>query len=255
MTRRRVIFILISVLLASTALLVRVVPKNVTFLYVLVLSVVSSVAFYFALELKDFKKLVPYVLILPLHVAVGMALSMFGFPNLSLRLRLIFTLLVSLMFYISFLVLNIIVVVRSRGKLIPLYRAAVTWSQILIVVVAIPFIASVFKLPVLPLFQIVLVTISAFFLILYFLWSIEPEFGEPSLDLALLGSFWVFMLATSILFLPFEAIFRGLFLSSVLLFAIGFAHNYLKHALTSKLILEYIIITIAFLFLGLLFIP
>ena len=139
MTRRRVIFILISVLLASTALLVRVVPKNVTFLYVLVLSVVSSVAFYFALELKDFKKLVPYVLILPIHVAVGMALSMFGFPNLSLRLRLIFTLLVSLMFYISLLVLNIIVVVKSRGKLIPLYRAAVTWSQILIVIVSIPF--------------------------------------------------------------------------------------------------------------------
>lgn len=207
------------------------------------------------LEAFQYKKLWFYISVIPFHLAAGAFLSFVGFPNLSLPFRFVIAAIVSLVYYATLLVLNIFIVVETRRKSIPLYRVANTWSQILIVIASIPFYAGVFKLPIHPLLQVGVVTISSFTLILFFLKLLELEVGVFDLNLAVLTDFWIALLSISILFLPFEASFRGLFLSSVLLFGLGYIQGYLKHTLTKRILLEYLIITISFLFIGLLFVP
>ena len=163
-----------------------------------------------------------------------------------------------IIYYIICLVLNIFIVVEARKKTIPLYRAAVTWAQILIVAVSIPFYAGVFKLTIHPFAQVAVVTLSSLLLLLLFVWTVQMEDeaeGGLDFEVVLLTSFWVLILSLSIIFIPFEAIFRSLFLSSVLLFGMGYSLGSYKHNLTTRIVIEYVIITILFLAIGLIFIP
>ena len=186
---------------------------------------------------------------------MGAALTFSGFPNLSILFRILSLIIVLVVYYITLLILNIFSVVFEKGKVIPLYRVAITWEQILIIVVSIPLFAGIFKLPIHPFLQVFAITLSSFSLMLLFLWSLDFEVGEVDMNLSILTSFWVLTLSSAILFLPFEALFRGLFLSSILLFGLGFNHNFIKHTLSEKIIFEHVLITIAFLFIGLLFLP
>lgn len=252
---KRLKFLLVS-LLASIALFSSlVIPYDARLLYS-VLFVFFALVFTFAsLEVKFSLKITPILMILPLHLLIGALGGFYVFPNLSLLMRLIITFVIFNLYYIMLLVLNIFSVVEERGKSMPLFRVASTWAQILIVIVSIPFYSVVFKLPIHPLLQVLVVAFSTFCLVLFYLVMLDLEINEIDLNLAFLSAFWVMILSFAILFLPFEAFFRGLFLSSVLLFGIGFSYHTLKHSLTRKITLEYIMITIAFLFIGLIFIP
>ncbi len=229
-------------------------PSN-RLVFTLVVLFVSFWAFAWGLEAFPLKRVWTYIYVLPFHIILGVLLSLYGFPNLSLLIRITFSITIFWIFYITCLILNVFVVVSSREKSIPLYRVAITWAQILIVVISIPYYAGIFKLNIHPFLQVMFITLSSFVMMLFFLWADSLEEGSPDMNLALTTSFWVLLMSMSMLFLPFEAIFRGLFLSSVLLFGIGYSHNYMKHTLTNKIVFEHVVITLAFLLLGILFIP
>lgn len=222
----------------------------------LIISVLLTLVFTFwVLGMKKPSKDWLFFSVLPAHFALGAALSFLGFPNLSMLFRVAITGVLVVLYYACLLVLNIFVVVREKGKAIPLYRVAVIWTQILIIVVAVPMYSGIFKLDINPALETLSVAVSSFFLTLFYLWALALEEEKTNFSLAFLASFWILLLAISISFLPFEAFFRALFLSSILLFGIGYVHNIVKHTLTQRILNEYILITLAFLFLGLLFVP
>ncbi|KKU50577.1 MAG: hypothetical protein UX73_C0020G0002 [candidate division WWE3 bacterium GW2011_GWC1_47_10] len=119
---------------------------------VIMIFAATVVGTIFTQDVRDKRDYI-FVLLLPLHLSIGILLSMHFFPNLSMFIRVATLLMVGGLFYAVSLVNNILLVVDVRENLIPLYRAAITWSQILLVIVAIPFLAGVFKLPFNPLIQ------------------------------------------------------------------------------------------------------
>ncbi|MEK7595404.1 MAG: hypothetical protein AAB443_02350 [Patescibacteria group bacterium] len=252
---KRIKFFIVSLLITGCLFFSVSVNREFRLIYSAIFIISSLALTFWVLEVKLYSKVAFILLILPLHFLFGALVSFFEFPNFSFLMRVLITFIIFNLYYIMLLVLNIFAVVEDRGKSIPLYRVAITWVQILIVVFSIPSYSVMFKLAIHPLMQVLLVTLSTFLLVLFFLVMLDLELNNVDIKLSFLTAFWVFILSTSILFLPFEAFFRGLFLSSVLLFGVGYSYHYLKHSLTRQILLEYIMITIAFLFVGLLFIP
>lgn len=252
---RKIKFLGVSILIGSILFLFRQGTEFNLYLYLVILALLTLTSVYFIVESLNSPVLFLYSTIIPIHLSTGAVLSLLGFPNLSILFRLLICLVFSVLYYVSLLVLNIFVVAGSRGKSIPLSRAANTWSQILVVISCIPFYAGVFKLPVHPLFQIITIVTSSFLLGLFYLKMQESETDVFRPVLPLSVSLWVLSMTASILFMPFEAAFRALFLASVMLFGMGFIEGYIKHTLTKKTLIEYLIITVSFLLLGLLFVP
>lgn len=267
LNKKRVKLLSISFLIALVLFVSKIVPRSGEIFYVLFLAILSCVSLVWALELKFNLKLLKstwlYMFILPVHIAIGAAISFFGFPNLSLIFRLILLLIIFFTYYVTLLVLNVFAVIIDRGKVIPLYRVAITWAQILSIVVSIPLFSGVFKISIHPFVHVSILALSSFSLVTFLLWALnmvgsdravkEGHFKLEAFGLAGLCTLWVVILAVAIMFLPFEALFRALFLSSVLLFGLGFAHNYTKHTLSKEIIIEHLTITLVFLILGLVF--
>jgi len=76
--------------------------------------------------------------------------------------------IVSILYYLINLVNNIFLVVEEKADIIPLYRVALTWSQILLIIVSIPLFAGIYKLNVSPLLQAGYVGLLSFSFTLYF---------------------------------------------------------------------------------------
>ncbi len=254
-TSKKINFILVSIGVATLLFVSAYLGVASMYIYTAVLSGICAGLLIWSLELFPYKRLWLFALVLPLHLAVGGALSLFQYPNLSFYFKAIFLVGIAVLFYICLLVINIFTVIESRGKMIPLYRAASTWAQILIVVASILFYSAVFKIPAHPLIQAGVVVVSAYLLLDFWSRVLKLEVEVYDASLVLVGTFWVSLFAFTMLFIPFEALFRGLFLSSVVLFGLGFIQNYLKHTLTRRIILEHVVITVLFLLMGLLFIP
>ncbi len=196
--------------------------------------------------------------LMPMHLIIGTLLSLNYFPNLGLPVKIAFILALGAGFYIVSLVNNVFLVVEEKEEPIPLFRVAVTWSQILFVVVTIPFFAGLFKLPSLPFVSSVIISISAFLFTLYTFWMLEfdPEAkkvrGAEALFWGLFSSFIVFAASMSVSFVPTESFLRALFVSSVLMFCLNYVYGYIKNHITKRLITEYLLIT--FVFFALMFI-
>ena len=190
--------------------------------------------------------------LLPLHLIIGTLLSLYYFPNLGLPVRIFFVISMGLGFYIVSLINNVYLVVEEKKELIPLYRVAVTWSQIIFVVITIPFFAGVFKIPVNSLIQNLIVLISAFLFAAYLFWimGFDPEAkkvrGVEYLLLSSFGAFAVLAAGLSTSFIPTESFLRALFVSSVLMFILNYLSTYLKNNITRKSVTEYFLITFVF---------
>jgi hypothetical protein len=154
---------------------------------------------------------------------------------------------------------NVFLVVHDRGELIPLYRAAVTWSLILIVIIAIPLFSGLFKLPFNPFFHVVAATISAFLFSMYQIWISKYDDDAKGMGVgeAILISFKVsFMVLTALIttmFIPSESFLRAIFVASALMFGLNYANSYLKNTTSKTMLAEYFFISLIFLFLLILF--
>ena len=202
-----------------------------------------------------------YISLLPLHLIFGSILTLYYFPNLSFLFKVIFVIGIAFLNYIILLVNNIFLVVISREESIPLYRVALTWSKIVIIVLSIPLFAGIFKLPANTFIQSALTGVSAFLFCMYVIWSMKFESeakkhgaGEAGY-LSAVGAMCVTFANMIVTFMPTESFLRALFVSSVLMFIINYFYAHFKNAINRRLVTEHIAISLVFLLLLVLFKP
>lgn len=199
------------------------------------------------------------IIALPIVLILGAILSLVYFPNLSVPVKILAVLGVGVFMYITQLVDNIFLVVYDSGESIPLYRVAATWSQILIVVLSIPFFAGIFKVPINSFFQSLIVAIVAGLFALFMVWVMlmDPEITNPSREERLIESgivfFVVYAMSISTSFIATESFLRALFISSLVMSSLGYLQAHHKNKIDKKLIFEYLIITLVFLIFVLIF--
>ena len=210
-------------------------------------------------SLSDYKSFL--VLILPLGLTLGVLLTLYFFPNFSLIFKLLGFFIVSILYYLINLVNNIFLVVEEKADIIPLYRVALTWSQILLIIVSIPLFAGIYKLNVSPLLQAGYVGLLSFSFTLYFFWNLwfDKRVRKISLvDLVincLLCTFFVVSTGLAISFIPSESFLRALFSASILLFGLNYLDAYMKNRINSSLMYQYGVISLIFLIFILIFRP
>lgn len=200
-------------------------------------------------------------IILPVHLVTGAVLFMFFFPNLSNFLKITTVISFSVLYYLISLVDNVLLVVGSREEIIPLYRVAQTWAQILLVVIAIPLFAGVLKLNFSIFYKLPILCVSAFLFNYYQIWSLKYEKGSRNLGIlgnissSLLVSFFVLCSSIATSFIPAESFLRSLFVSATLMFGLVYVASYIKSEINKKLIIQYSFICVIFLLLLMLFKP
>ncbi|NMB91560.1 hypothetical protein GYA37_01780 [candidate division WWE3 bacterium] len=186
--------------------------------------------------------------LMPLGVLSGALLSLHFFPNLSFIFKLLVIAFFGFVYYLVSLSDNIFLVVHDREETIPLYRVAVTWSQILQVVVAIPLFAGIFKINTNAFVQCFLVSFFSFLCAYYQLWIYQFDqdakrtgVGEI-LFLSFSTFFFMYVTTFAVSFFPTEAFLRASFSSSVLLFALSYISGHLKNEISRKMIVGYLVI-------------
>ena len=237
--------------------IVRVGVIEIIILSVLLVSSGSLVSHYPGINKLNFL----FSIVMPIGVLAGALLSLYFYPNLGSLFKIVVTFFFAGMYYMVSLADNIFLVVQDREETIPLYRVAVTWSQILQAVVVIPLFAGIFKLNVSASIQSITIAIISLIFTYYQLWvyRFEPDAkklsgGEKSY-LCFLSAFIVFVSTFSVSFFPSEDFLRALFSSSILLFILNYVSAHLKNEITRKMIFRYLAICIVFLFTLLFFRP
>lgn len=199
------------------------------------------------------------ILVLPVSLVLGALLSLHFFPNLGLITRIITIGAVGVLTYIMALVQNIFLVVFERKEAIPLYRVALTWSQILLIIISIPLFSGIFKLPINGIFQSLLIALVSGFFAEFLMWVQEMDPDVPDIDReeglvnSGLVSFAVFSFSISTSFFPTESFLRSLLVSSVLMSSLGYLQEHYKNTITKRLVAEYSFIILIFLFFVLMF--
>ncbi|MFC1722437.1 hypothetical protein ACFL0C_02185 [Patescibacteria group bacterium] len=199
--------------------------------------------------------------IVSVFLVLGVMLSLYFFPNLSMTFRILSLLVFSAIYYLILLVNNVFLVVEDRGELIPLYRVALTWSKILIAAVTIPLLAGIFKISTLSMFEALTSVLISTVLYLYLVWSLKfnPDVKKYKVgEILTVLSFTLFIVgcaSLSVSFIPTESFLRALFVSSVVLFGVSYIEAHLKNAVNRRLISEHLIISFLFLLLLLVFKP
>lgn len=193
--------------------------------------------------------------ILPLFLTLGFVLSYIYFPNLSRIFKLLSLLVYGFIFYMILLVNNVFLVVETRKETIPLYRVALTWSKILVVIVAIPLLAGVYKINLNSLFETGVTCLIALISYGYLLWSLKfnhevKKYKAGELfSIFALSTFFVMSSNLAVSFVPSETFLRALFVSSVLIFGVSFIEAHLKNTINKKLIRDHMLISLIFLIL------
>lgn len=199
------------------------------------------------------------ILILPTILVVGSLLSLIYFPNLGLPIKAAALVVIGGLMYLISLMNNIFLVVYERGETIPLYRVAVTWSQILLIIVSIPFFAGIFKVPSNSFIQTAVVSLTSGLLALFFMWIQGMDEDVPKIKRgeraknSLLISYVVALLSLGTAFFPTESFLRALLISAGLMSSLGYLQAHYKNRVTKRLVIEYAFITMVFLFLVLVF--
>lgn len=202
-----------------------------------------------------------FAVFLPFILFSGYILTFTFFPNLSLILKIIFSVGYAGVFYLLSLMLNIFLVVDKKKELIPLYRVAVTWSEVLTALVTVPVLAGVFKLNTSFFIQSSIACILAIFFSMFIFWirHFDPEIKSLRVGEIIILSTFVGFIVTSfsvgISFFPTEAFLRALAVSTVLMFGVGFITEYLKNSLNRVFLLRNLVIVLIFLVLLILFRP
>ncbi len=199
--------------------------------------------------------------ILPASLTLGFILSLIYFPNLSNIFKLLTLAGFAFIYYLTLLVNNVFLVVESREETIPLYRVALTWSKILIVTIAIPLLAGVFKVNFNSFIETLVAGFSALLFYTYLIWSLRHnheikkyKIGEL-IGLFGLCTFFVMVANLSVSFFPTETFLRALFVSSIMIFCVSYIEGHLKNIINKRLISEHLFISIIFLVLLFIFNP
>lgn len=228
---------------------------------IIVLSVLTMASSFFVHQPNSKLLNILVTSILPVSLIAGVTLSLVFFPNLSITFKTFSVVGFAVLFYVIALANNVFLVVETRKEIIPLYRVALTWSKILIVVVAIPLLAGVYKMSFNPLLETAVTSFIALLFYLYLIWILKYSHEAKKYkvgEIVAILAFGVFITGASnisVSFFPTETFLRALFISSVLIFSISYIEAHLKNVVKKRLITEHLIISLAFLFLLVVFTP
>jgi len=202
-----------------------------------------------------------FVGLTPFFLCLGVLFFYLYYPNLSVTIKIVAGLFYTGLLYTLLLLNNVLLVVKGREEVIPVYRVAVGWVQIVLLSVAITVFTGTHRLPVQPLLQTLAVCLVAFFFYSYSLWvySFEKEIRKVKAleSFVITASLAVFTGWTSFttLFFSGETFLRGLFIASVFLLGLGYIQLYLKNSLSKKTLWDYIAVTLVFFVVLVLFKP
>lgn len=202
-----------------------------------------------------------FLVVLIVHLIVGFLVSLFYFPNLGPLVMAIAFVGVGLLTYTVLLVNNVFLVTEERESLIPLYNAALTWAQVLIVVISIAYFTGIFKIPSPQLIQNLSVLVSTFLFCSYMVWamSFDPDAKKTSytekISLSTLLSFFTFLAALSVSYIPTESFLRGLFVSSIVMFDLAYVVAHYRNRVRKRMFIEYGMISLIFFIILLVFRP
>src|SRR3989304_868726 len=160
---------------------------NIFMISLIVVSVGTLISQYPNIEIRN----IYFNLLIPLHLVLGMMLSIVYFPNLGVPLKILAAAVFSFVFYVVLLINNVFMVVEEKKETIPLYRAAITWNQIIFVVVAIPYLAGVFKVPLNAFFQSLVISFSIFLLFSHNIWVLQLDREVKQINV---GEKWLLVL-------------------------------------------------------------
>lgn len=237
---KRFLFIVLSLLLASANFFLYFVSpatRNIALVVVTIVFIVVE-AIFIKLTLK--KVPVRNFLILPAALVLGFSSLALFFPNLNLPFRIGLWLLGSLAFYVNFLCLNVFAVSLETEVKLPLLRAAVTVSSLVVSVALFFIFTAIYKIEAIFAIAGALIFLSTYLLNRFYFWaaSLESHLGNYERE-AFLSSLVAFEIATATAFLPLEAFFRGFLLISVVYCVNGLLLARLRHSLNRRVITEY----------------
>lgn len=213
----------------------------------------------FVVKLKT--SYVIFLSILLIHLVVGIIASLFYFPNLGLIVKGAAYVAAGVLFYTILLVNNVFVVIEEKGSLIPLYSVAVTWAQVLVIIISIPYFSGIYKIPTNLIVQNILILISVFLFCFYMIWSVsyDPNIKKTSIyekiSIAGILSFVTLLASVSVSFISAESFLRALFVSSVLMFDLAYIIGHYKNRLKKRMFIEYGAIAALFFILLVVFRP
>lgn len=241
MSKRDRLF-LFSLLLTFFLTLIPIFYARFGYLVVIVFALVALV--FAAVCLWDYLSGIEYLTLLtpPTALALGMGATLIQFPNLSLVFRLIYYAAFFLVFYICLLSLNIFNV--AAEKTLPLLRAAYTVGFLITIFIALPLFTLIYKSDFDLPGQILAIALAALSLSFASLWSLYLPQNKPAsaakaavmVSLLLVETAFVFSL------FPMESFFRSLLLATFFYIYLGFAHQHLRKTLTSRSLLEYLLV-------------
>jgi len=191
-------------------------------------------------------------LLLPLHLIAGAVSSVLFFPNLSFYFRVFTMLVFAVVFYIYLLFNNVFLVVYEKKELIPLYRVAVTWSQIILVIIAIPYFAGIFKAQIGVWGQNLAVATSSLLFSLYMLWAFEFDKNNKQLNFfhkVVLGAFVFFIILVSgvgVSFISTESFLRSILMAVGLMFGLSYLQAHLSNTVTRGMVMQFLFIFLVF---------
>ncbi len=199
------------------------------------------------------------VLILPFSLFISILLALKYYPNLSIPFKGLMLIGTGFLLYLISIVDNIFLVNSQREETIPLYRAAVPWSQILTVVVAIPLFAGIFKIPTYSIIQVGIIALISFIFGIYQIWAhryednLVPVGQGGTVLLITLISFFVFSIGIATSFMSTESFLRGLNTAAALMFGLFYTSSFLKNTLNKKILIQYFFILLIFILLSIIF--
>lgn len=231
-----------------------------TYLVVIILGLVLLGAVITQYPNIDYRNAL-YVLLNPVSVLSGALLFFNFFPNLGFFFKTFALVFFGFFYYLVSLVDNVFLVIQDREEVIPLYRAATAWSQIIQVIIAIPLFSGIFKLDINGIYQSLIVGFISFVYVIYQIWtsrydkdSKNVRVGE-SIFLSGLGFFIIFSVSVAITFIPTEAFLRALLMAVVLMFVLSYVASYLRNDINKKMMVQFVLIFSLFLALVLFFTP
>lgn len=217
--------------------------------YVLFLALISITSALIVQYLEGGKRGVRQSLFVgttPFFLCLGVFFFYLYYPNLSFPVKLMAGVFNVFLLYTLLLLNNVLLVVGNREEVIPVYRVAISWVQIVLLGVSISLFTGIHRVLIQPVMQTLVVAGVSLILYLYAMWAyfLEREIRRPktkesltlAISLVLLTGWASFMT----LFFSAETFLRGLFISSVFLLGLGYIQLYVKNSLSKRSLLDYI---------------
>lgn len=251
---KRLRFILVSLVLTLGLVFLSQSPYHTQIQWVYLLALLSAILANLVLGgTAGIERFV--LLLLPTALSLGAGFSQFFFPNFTIIFKIGGWLSFFLAFYVTLLALNIFKVIRVRGELIPLERAARPTIFLLNFVAAFLLLTTVYKFSFGVWVEMPLVFLIGFTLSLSFLWTLTlSDLFERD---HLLGSFLVGVglaqISAALSFYPWEAFLRGLTEATFFYAFLGIARAYFERHLNYSIVFEYIALTLVVFFLARIF--